>query len=59
MSRSEFFSRAADHFLDTLDSESITAQIDVAVEMTSGWDDATADAVLVGHRVLAAGENDW
>ena len=59
MSRSEFFSRAAARYLDALDSESVTHQIDLAVAALAGEDDSAADAVKAGHRLLTDGADDW
>jgi len=59
MSRSEFFTRAAARYLDELDAESVTRQIDQAVAAMSERDDSTADAVALGHRVLADGSGGW
>jgi predicted DNA-binding protein len=59
MSRSEFFSRAAARYLDELDSESLTHQIDLAVTALGDADDSAADAVSVGHRLLAGTTDDW
>jgi hypothetical protein len=59
MSRSEFFSRAAARYLDQLDSESLTQQIDAAVEALGENDDSAADAVAVGHRILVEIGDDW
>ena len=59
MSRSEFFSRAAARYLDELDAESVTRQIDQAVAAVEGRDDSGADAVVVGQRVLADASGDW
>jgi hypothetical protein len=59
MSRSEFFSRAATHYLDELDSESVTQQIDQAVAALGDTDDSGYDAVSVGRRLLASGTDDW
>ena len=53
MSRSEFFARAAQRYLPELDAESLTSQIDSALELLDGPDAAAADAVAVGRRVLA------
>ena len=58
MSRSEFYSRAAARYLDELDAESLTAQIDAAVEAV-GHDDSSADAVSVGRRVVSDLAGDW
>ena len=52
MSRSEFFSRAAACYLDELDSESMTHQIDIALTAVGNSDNSAADAVSVGHRLL-------
>lgn len=59
MSRSEFFSRAAARYLDELDTESVTHQIDTAVAVLGGLDDSAADAVSVGHRLLTDTTDDW
>ncbi|MGI8678661.1 MAG: ribbon-helix-helix protein, CopG family [Jatrophihabitans sp.] len=53
MSRSEFFARAARHYLDDLDAESMTRRIDSALEQLDAPDESTADAVAQSHRVLA------
>lgn len=59
MSRSEFFARAAQRYLDELDAQSLTGQIDSALEQIDGIDDAEADAVAMGHRVLDALDDEW
>jgi metal-responsive CopG/Arc/MetJ family transcriptional regulator len=59
MSRSEFFSRAAARYLDDLDSESVTRQIDVAVAALAEDDDSATDAVRAGHRLLTDTADDW
>lgn len=59
ISRSEFFARAAQRYLDELDSQSLTGQIDTAVERLGGTDEAQAAAVAFGHRVLAAVDDEW
>ncbi len=58
MSRSEFYSRAAAHYLDELDAESVTGQIDAVVDGV-GADDSTADAVRAGRRTVADLAGDW
>lgn len=58
MSRSEFFARAAQRYLDELDAASLTGRIDAALETAQGADDSAAQAVAAGHRVLAATE-EW
>ena len=59
MSRSEFFSRAAQRYLQELDSDSLTAQIDRVVERLDGSDDAQAAAVAAGEHLLGAVEDEW
>jgi hypothetical protein len=59
MSRSEFFSRAAIRYLDELDSDSVTQQIDQTVANVGDIDESGKDAVDVGRRLLASGADDW
>jgi len=58
MSRSEFFTRAAQRYLDQLDEQTLTRQIDAALDLI-GEDDSNAAAVAAGHRRLSAGDDDW
>ena len=59
MSRSEFFTRAAARYLDELDADSVTEQINLAIASLEGDDDSAADAVTDGHRLLADGAGRW
>jgi len=59
MSRSEFFARAAQRYLDELNAHSLTGQIDSVLERLEGFDDAEAAAVAVGHRLLDAVDDEW
>jgi metal-responsive CopG/Arc/MetJ family transcriptional regulator len=59
MSRSEFFTRAAARYLEELDAESVTRQIDMAVDALGTADDSTMDAIAAGRRVLADESGDW
>ena len=59
MSRSEFFARAAERFLDDLDAASVTAKIDAALAHIGGPDDATLAVVEASRRALADGAEDW
>ncbi len=59
MSRSEFFSRAAERYIDELDMESLTVQIDDALRRLDSPDDAVTDAVAVGRRMLEAVDDEW
>ncbi len=60
MSRSELFTRAAEHFLDDLDTRSLTRRIDEVLDaIGDGAEDASADAVAVGRHTLAGADGDW
>jgi metal-responsive CopG/Arc/MetJ family transcriptional regulator len=59
MSRSEFFAHAAQHYLDELDADSITHQIDLALDHVGATEASGADAVAAGHRVLAGADDEW
>ena len=58
ISRSEFFARAARRYLDELASQSLTSQIDQALQ-AAGDDDSGAAAAAAGRHLLAARDNDW
>ena len=59
MSRSEFFTRAAARYLDELDTESVTRQIDLAIAALAGGDDSAADAIAVARRLLGENSGNW
>lgn len=59
MSRSEFFARAAQRYLEELDAQSLTGRIDDALERLDLPDETAADAVAAGHRLLAATDDEW
>ncbi|MHB1510648.1 MAG: hypothetical protein ACYCST_05105 [Acidimicrobiales bacterium] len=59
MSRSEFLSRAAARFLEELDVNSQTHQIDLAVQANAEDDDSANDAVAVSLRLLAGSMDEW
>lgn len=56
ISRSEFFARAARSYLDQLAANSLTRQINEALQTTE--DDSSAAAAAAGRRLLAA-QDDW
>jgi len=58
ISRSEFFARAARRYLDELAAESLTSQIDQALQ-ASGDDDSGTTAAAAGRRLLGAGDENW
>lgn len=59
MSRSEFFARAAERYLDELDAQTLTNQIDDAVARLDSPDDEVEAAVEVGHRLLLETDDEW
>lgn len=59
MSRSEFFARAAQRYLDELDAQSLTGQINSAMAHLDSPDEAESVAVATGHRVLDAVDDEW
>lgn len=59
MSRSEFFARAAQRYLDEQEAESLTEQIDSALECLGGGDETQEAAVEIGRQVLGAMDDEW
>jgi metal-responsive CopG/Arc/MetJ family transcriptional regulator len=59
MSRSEFFARAADNYLDELDAKSVTRQIDAALSEITGVDESSKLAVEAGQRLLLDDADEW
>jgi hypothetical protein len=60
ISRSEFYSRAAARYLDDLDAESVTRQInDTLAGLGEGGDASWTDAVETGRQVLADVAGEW
>lgn len=59
MSRSEFFARAAQRYLDELDAQSLTGQIDSALERLDRTDESQTNAVAAGRRILESLEDQW
>lgn len=58
MSRSEFFARAAESYLDELDEQALTGQIDAVLDHV-GHDDSTESAVEAGRIRLYTDGGDW
>jgi metal-responsive CopG/Arc/MetJ family transcriptional regulator len=58
MSRSEFFSRAAAHYLTELDAASLTARIDAALQVAADEETETA-VVHASRRALLAADEEW
>jgi metal-responsive CopG/Arc/MetJ family transcriptional regulator len=59
LSRSEFFARAANHYLEELDAESVTQQIDAALERIGEVDESNDAAVQAGHGRLLNASGEW
>jgi hypothetical protein len=59
VSRSEFFATAAARYLDELDGESTTREIDLAIDALGGPDTSAQDAVGIGRRLLAGIADAW
>lgn len=59
VSRSEFFARAAQRYLDELDAQSLTTQIDSALETLDAPDEAQEAAAAVGRSLLGAADDEW
>lgn len=57
ISRSEFFTRAARRYLNELAAQSLTQEVNDALE-TAGQDDSATVAAQAGRERLAAGD-DW
>jgi metal-responsive CopG/Arc/MetJ family transcriptional regulator len=58
MSRSEFFATAAQRYLDELDAQSLTTQVNAALDSLTEPDGSGAEAVAVG-RTLLTNDDDW
>jgi metal-responsive CopG/Arc/MetJ family transcriptional regulator len=58
VSRSEFFTIAARHYIDELDAQSLTKRIDTVVDLL-GEDDSSLAAVDHGRAMLAADTDEW
>jgi len=67
ITRSQFYTHAAQRYLEQLDAETLAGQIDAALDMIGaaepgrgGLDEATELATAAGRRLLSeAGEDDW
>lgn len=59
LSRSEFFARAAERYLDELDAGALTEQIDASLDAVAADRDDAEVAVDAGRRTLAALDDEW
>ncbi|UVS81098.1 ribbon-helix-helix domain-containing protein [Actinokineospora sp. UTMC 2448] len=58
LTRSEFYVRAARHYLAHLEEQSLTDEIDAALDL-AGDDDSGAVAAAAGRRALAMSDDEW
>jgi len=59
ITRSQFYTQAAQRYLEQLDAESLTRQVDAAIDMV-GPDESNSLASAAGRRVLAEpDQDDW
>lgn len=58
LSRSELFAIAVNHYLDELDSRSLTADIDAVADVMNG-DESSRTAVAAGRAVLLRDAEGW
>jgi metal-responsive CopG/Arc/MetJ family transcriptional regulator len=59
ITRSQFYTQAAQRYLDQLDAESLTKQIDEAIDMI-GTDESSTLATTAAHRTLEqSGDDEW
>ncbi len=59
MSRSQFYTVAARHYLDALNGQAITDQINEALAAQAGADDSATAAVRAGRRRLSETDENW
>ena len=59
VTRSEFYARAARFYLEHLEQESLTNEINVALEPIGDDDGSAAAAVDAGRRMLESADDEW
>lgn len=59
LSRSEFFARAANRYLEELDATSVTEQINAALKQSGGVDDSHDVAAESGRQLLLDNSDEW
>jgi metal-responsive CopG/Arc/MetJ family transcriptional regulator len=59
LSRSEFFARAANRYLEELDAGSVTKQIDAALKRIGTVDDSNEAAAEAGRQLLLDASGEW
>lgn len=59
LSRSEFFARAANSYLDALEAHSLTKQINAALEQSGALDESNSAAAAAAHGLLRRSDGEW
>ena len=59
VTRSEFYARAARFYLEHLEQESLTNEINAALDLIGDDDDSAAAAASAGRRVLESADDEW
>ena len=59
VTRSEFYSRAARYYLEQLEQQSLTNEMNAALELIDGDDDSSTDAVTAGRHRLSLSDDEW
>ncbi|TCO56869.1 hypothetical protein EV192_106344 [Actinocrispum wychmicini] len=59
VTRSEFYARAARFYLEHLEQESLTDEINAALDIIGDDDDSATAAVVAGRRKLESTDDEW
>jgi metal-responsive CopG/Arc/MetJ family transcriptional regulator len=59
VTRSEFYARAARFYLEHLEQQSLTSEINAALDLMGDNDDSGAAAAAAGRRHLAGADDEW
>ena len=59
VTRSEFYSRAARFYMEHLERESLTNEINAALDLVGDDDESAAVAVGAGRRTLESVDDEW
>jgi metal-responsive CopG/Arc/MetJ family transcriptional regulator len=59
VTRSEFYARAARFYLEHLEQQSLTNEINAALDLIGDDDDSGVAAAAAGRRHLAGADDEW
>lgn len=59
VSRSEFFAKAAARYLDALDRQTVTDQINDVLNRTASRDESSVLAARAGREALSTPDDEW